>query len=612
MDNKSNQGALMMKKMGRNDLCACGSGKKYKNCCMAKELLHASANQQEAQWIASAIETAITHHQQGQQKEAQEIYEAILQIEPDHAHALHFLGVIAYQNKQYPIAEDLMSRSIAANPLVAMYYCNYGMLLKDLGKFAQAVENHRKALALQADYAEAHLNLGVALFNLELYDEASESFRKTIQLQPGSAKAFDNLGTVLRCQYDFANAIQCYQRALELDPNYVISYSNLAATYIEVKNFPMASSYCLKAIALDQNCADAYMYLGIACQEQGDLAGAEKFLHHAAALAPQNFNTHWNISITMLALGKLDQGWKGYEFRWIRGTGPVKQHHFPYPWWQGEVMPDKTILIWGEQGIGDEIMFANMIEDLIPRFKQCIIACNKKLLPLFSRSFPAAKIVAINDVQQLSELSNVIDVQSAAGSLARWLRPTIASFPKKTHYLEPNADRVADWKERLAALGPELTVGICWRSGNMVGNRPLYCTQLDQWGPIFATPGVRFINLQYDECSAELEAAKHAFGIEIHSFAEVDLFNDLDEAAALTKALDLVISAPTSAAILAAALGVPTWMMISGFEWQTLGTSEICWYSTARIFHKPWEQEWDTVIANVATQLQLKRVEGSS
>ncbi len=592
-----------MKKPGRNDICFCGSGKKFKNCCMAQEEAKASMSQSEARWIDQSIEAAINHHSQGRQEEARELYEAILQKKPDHAHALHFLGVIFYQQKSYAPAEQLMKKSIELNPSVAMYFCNLGMLLRDQKKYTEAVECHKKALALQPDYAEAHLNLGVALFHLDRLDEAAQSLRKTIQLQPGSVKAHDNLGTVLRSQYDYSGAIRCHERALEVDPGYVGALANLAATYIEVKNFSRASSYALKAIEQNAANADAYLYLGIACQEQGDLETAERFFLHASTLAPESRNTLWNLAITRLALGKLALGWPGYEYRWVRETGPVKQQNFSYPWWQGESMPDKTILVWGEQGVGDEIMFASMFAEVIARFKQCIIACNKKLIPLFKRTFPTAHIVDMSDKARLAEWDSVIDVQSAAGSLARWLRPTVASFPKKSSYLLPDAKRVTHWKQRLRDLGPGLKVGICWRSGNLAGNRLLYCTLLEQWKPILSAAGVCFINLQYDDCQTELDKASRLFGVKLHSFSEVDLFNDIDEAAALTKSLDLVISAPTSAAILAAALGVPVWMMVAGFEWQKLATPELCWYSSARVFPRRWDQKWEEVIVDIAGRL---------
>jgi tetratricopeptide (TPR) repeat protein len=600
-----------MSKAGRNDPCPCGSGKKYKQCCLEQELSQAANTrreiQSEAQWIASSFTTAFNYHQQGRQKEAQEIYQAILQKQPNHAKAMHYLGVIAYQNKQYDIAGKLINRSIELEPNVAEYYCNYGLLLIDQERYEQVVESQRKALQLMPNYAEPYLNLSVALFKLGRYAESAQNARKTLELDPNNVKAYDNLGTALRFLYDFSGSIKSHERAIELNPNYVIAYSSIAATYLEVKNLTAMSAYCRQAIALDPNHAHAYLYLGLACQEQGKLEQAEPFMLHAATLAPDDYLIHWNISLLMLAMGKLEIGWRNYEARWeLEQLLPVRMLHFPYPWWQGQLMPDKTILIWYEQGIGDQIMFASMYEDVIARFKQCIIVTPQKLMTLLARSFPKAHIVCKDDKQQLDALQDVIDVQSAVGSLTRWLRPTVTHFPRKNHYLIPDADRTAYWKQRLAELGEGLKIGLCWRSSNVAGGRQLYCTNIEQWRPILSLPGVHFVNLQYDECAAEIAQVGQLFGTKVHVFPEVDLFDDLDETAALTKALDLIIAIPTASAILGAALGAPTWMLSSGFTWQKLGTAENCWYATARHFQRSWDQPWEAFLAELAVELQTK------
>jgi hypothetical protein len=219
---------------------------------------------------------------------------------------------------------------------------------------------------------------------------------------------------------------------------------------------------------------------------------------------------------------------------------------------------------------------------------------------LFQRSFPLAQVIDLAEQPALPADC----MQTAIGSMARWLRPAVASFPRRDYYLEPDLQRVAYWKERLAALGPERTVGICWRSSDLSGDRHFYCTQIEQWQPVFAVPGVRFINLMYDDCRSEIALAKARFGVTVHVFPEVDLYNDIDETAALTKALDLVISAPTTAGILAAALGVPTWQMISGFNWQKFGTSENCWYRSLTTINRPWNQSWDELMRQIATKLR--------
>ncbi len=597
-----------MKKNGRNNPCDCGSGKKFKQCCMLREpdttgvTVQAVAGIPGKNAIAELLASAIAVHQSGNLKEAQDRYEAILQAVPEQPDALHYLGVIAYQNKQYALAEQLMCHSVRINPSNAFYFSNLGMVYRDQKKLIDAIRCQRSAIALKPDYPEALLNLGAALIDHGKFKEGAENCRKALALRPAYVEAYDNLGTALKLQNNYPAAILAYQQAQALNPSYVAAYSNLAAVLILSRDMGGAIKNCLKAAELDPTHANAYYYLGLACQEQENIAGSVQFFRHAAALAPDNNNVQFALSLSMLASGNLEHGWMGYEFRWFKEVAPVARRSFPYPWWQGESLEDKTILIWGEQGVGDQIMFANLYAEMVRRAGQCIFACTKKLIPLFRHSFPAAQIVDVENVP--SDLD--IHVQSPAGSMARWLRPDNVSFPQESHFLVADPERVAYWRSRLAVSGPELTIGICWRSGDLSGERSSYCSKIGQWGPIFAIPGVRFVNLQYDECSAELAQVRDQFGVEVQVFPEVDLYDDLAETAALTKAVDLVIGAPTAAIILAAALGVETWEMMSGFTWQTFGTTKNCWYADMHLFRKSWEQEWELVVAQIAAALQAK------
>jgi len=147
----------------------------------------------------------------------------------------------------------------------------------------------------------------------------------------------------------------------------------------------------------------------------------------------------------------------------------------------------------------------------------------------------------------------------------KFFRPTVESFPERAGYLTPDPERVAYWKARLDDLGPGPKVGICWRSGMRSADRNRYYTSLDQWGPIFDVPSVHFVSLQYDDCKAELDAARAKHGVEIHMPDGIDLKNNLDDAAALTAALDLVLSAPTSVGMTAIGVGTELWSLI--FVW---------------------------------------------
>jgi hypothetical protein len=224
---------------------------------------------------------------------------------------------------------------------------------------------------------------------------------------------------------------------------------------------------------------------------------------------------------------------------------------------------------------------------------------------LYARSFPGAEFIPKRDPPHERTQGAEIDWQTPIGSLPRWFRPTLASFPRTGGYLVPDPQRVAFWTQRLAALGPGPKVGIGWRSSRRSTARNLHYSDLDQWGAILAVPGVSFINLQYDECRAELAAARAQFGVAIHDWADLDQMNDLDEVVALMSALDLVIGPTTTPQIMAGALGTPTWMLLTEFiNWKNLGTDGWPMFPSLRPLWRPRGTPWRIVLDQTAERLR--------
>jgi len=231
------------------------------------------------------------------------------------------------------------------------------------------------------------------------------------------------------------------------------------------------------------------------------------------------------------------------------------------------------------------------------------VECEPRLVALFARSFPALEVVPRTTPPHPATAQ--ADLQIPAASAGRWLRASLDQFPRHHGYLRADPERVVHWRQRLHGLGPGLTVGICWRSGITAGMRALACTDLQQWGPILSVPGVHFINLQYDECRAELDQARTRFGVRIHDLSGIDLKQDLDDGAALTAALDLVVSANTAAATIAGALGKPVWVLTltSAENWFTMGQNYIPWFPAARMYGRAWDHPWDEVLERLSLDL---------
>jgi tetratricopeptide (TPR) repeat protein len=508
--------------------------------------------------------------EQGSLEEATSHYRRAVEIEPSHALAYSNLGTTLQALDRDEEAFVAHRRAISLAPSSPIVWTIAGATLLEGGKIDESIRCHRRALEIHPEFVDALVNLGNALLKRDMPAEALANYRRAHELQPGDTLILNNMGALLEGQGRVEEAFDCYRRALELDVNFAPTYSNL----------------------------------GSAVKRLGRLEESLRYFDRAIELQPTLAHAHWNRSLSLLSCGRLKEGWQEYEWGWkSRGRKPVRP--FPQPRWEGQPLGGKTILVHGEQGVGDEILFASMLPDLIHRGARLVVECDPRLTRLIERSFEGAEAVPRTDPPHPRTLSDDIAYYSPVGSLARFLRPDTDSFPLHTGYFRADPRRAAEFHHRLRALGPGWKVGICWRSKMRTPTRSPEYTTIDQWGPILQVPGVHFVNLQYDECRQELAQAREMFGVPIHAFDELDLMNDLDGAAALTEALDLVITAATAVATTAGALGKPVWQyqLVTSSDWLTFGTDSIPWFPSTRRFDRKPGQEWDEVIVQVAAEL---------
>ena len=278
----------------------------------------------------------------------------------------------------------------------------------------------------------------------------------------------------------------------------------------------------------------------------------------------------------------------------------------PFPPWRGGSLHGHTILVYAEQGVGDEIMFASCLPDLIKMGGRCIVECDPRLVRLFSRSFPDAHFVAASDMNDGEWLPkpSPIDLQVAAGDLPSHFRRQLGDFPHHVGYLQADPSRVEYWRAKLSALGPGLKIGISWRGGLKLSRAHLRSIPLDQLLPVLHQEGVHFINLQYGPCSEEMNSIQRQAGISIHHWAEAH--TDFDEMAALIVALDIVVSVCTTVIHLAGALGRPTWILVPAVpEWRYLNSgNHLPWYPSVKLFRQENLRKLNDVIQEIADNLK--------
>ncbi len=242
-------------------------------------------------------------------------------------------------------------------------------------------------------------------------------------------------------------------------------------------------------------------------------------------------------------------------------------------------------------------------------------------MPLFSRTFPEAQVHPSQksvdnrcNVRWYGWLSDEQkpDYAIPIGSLPRWFRADLQAFPPPGGYLTADPDRVAYWRDRLDALGPGLKVGLCWRSSVSGLERNRYYTSVDDWAPLFTAPGVVPVNLQYDDCRAELDHVRATFGTEIHAMPDLDLYNDFDNMAAMMRALDVVVSVSTIMPYLAAATGQQALCVSIGRDWSLLGTDRYPWLPDLTPLIREPGEDWSVVIGDIVRRVAAMAAESGA
>lgn len=479
-----------------------------------------------------------------------------------------------------------------------------GLLYANKGDQVAARAAFETVLAIEPGCVPALLKLGGLEFAAKRYPEAEAFCRRALASDNVTHEVWHSLGAAVQKQQRFEESAEYYCKALELRPDLSSAWSNLGNALIALGDISAAQDAVARALALHPNDVLAQTNMGLLLADTGQPGAAVQMYQQALLSNPHDVNIHFNLAVAYFLQGDFQQGWEEYETRWRKDLAMPRPYAFPV--WDGVTLPVGELLIYGEQGLGDELMFASCIPDVLAKNKRrVVIECDPRLEKLFARSFPQAMVHGRKTLIDRSWLSDfAIETQCAIGSLPRLFRQSAQAFPDHSGYLRADSVRVEYWRKRLDALGPGLKVGLSWRGGSATTRRNLRSVDLAMLAPILAVPNVHFVNLQYGDCENELAEVAEKLQCKIHNFSEA--IADYDETAALVCALDLVISVQTSVVHLAGALGQQAWVMLPfSPEWRYLRAGDrMLWYPSVRLFRQQRPKDWAGVIDEVASQLR--------
>lgn len=550
--------------------------------------------------VPHLLEQACTLLERGEQSSALRYCEQALAAEPQNAHAHALAGSIHAQRAAYDLAVRHLERSILLGADFSDPYINLGNVHRLRGDLSGAEKCYREALEHDPGAALAHYNLALVLKARGAPEQALEHLQRAQGADAVKAEVVRIRVTTLIELGQREKAAQVAREAVEQDPSCRGAWVALGFAQQKLHQPHEALSSYEQALELGGGDAELFNNYGIVKQNLGLIPEALASYAKALALAPDHALARFHRALAHLLIGNYGEAWPDYEARLL--SQEYVRRSSVYPRWDGAAPEIRTILVYGEQGLGDEIMFASCLPDLIKTARHCVIECSPRLRALFARAFPGASVNA-SDSGSPPEAPS-IDVEVPIGSLPLYYRRSLSAFPRHTGYLSAEPHRVAAWSSRLHALGPGLKVGLSWKGGTDK-SRPVRSIALERLLPVLQTPDVQFVSLQYtDDAEAEIDAFRSKSGITIQHWTEA--IADYEETAALVSALDLTLSVCTAVVHLAGALGSPVWVAVPySPEWRYgFSGDTMAWYPSARLFRQPAYGAWEPVIATLAAGLR--------
>jgi len=495
-----------------------------------------------------------------------------------------------------------------------------GIALERAGDLVNSIRAYEAALKLLPDHGEVACDLGRLAHRLGMAPQAEDLYRRFLARYPDDAEAANNLACAIRDQGRVDEAIELLRPAIVKTPDNAMLWNTLGSIISDQGDFPNAQVFFAEALRLNPAFAKARHNLASTLLMQDDIEGA--LVENAAAIAEVKAEDDRQMmrlarSSMLHCVGRIGEGWDEYESRLHPQFSGRTAFAIDRPRWEpGADLAGKSFLVVGEQGLGDEVLFANILPDLIERLGpkgKLSLAVETRLVSLFQRSFPSAFVRPhatydvggrLNRVVPALDEGPAIELWSPIASLMREYRRTLEDFPSRPGFLVADPARVAHWRKALAAAPAGPKVGLLWKSAITKDARHRYFSPFGAWAPVLAARGVSFVNLQYGDCAEELAAARREFGVEIWSPPGIDLKQDLDDVAALSCALDLVVGFSNATFNLAAACGAPNFLISTPGAWPRLGTTSYPWYPQTRVFLPPGFGEWEAVMVEVAQALE--------
>ena len=476
-----------------------------------------------------------------------------------------------------------------------------GLIAEKFNNFENAIYHYKSAIKIRPENVDSHFNLGNIYFQSKNYLQAISSFENCLKIDDRIAKAHNNIGLVfIERGKDYQElAINSFKKAIQIDPNFSQSYNNLSAILFKIGKYDEAIFYGKKALELNPCYAQAANNIGNACYEKGLTEKAYKYFKKSIQISPNYPDANWNLSLYYLAKGNFQRGWELFDSRWKTSIFKGQKIEFDKPVWSPSLK--SKILIWNEQGIGDEIQFSSVLNEVKKDCEQMHVVADKRLINLFNRSFSDINFIKNDEINTIN-----YDFQIPIASLLKFYRKNKSDFVKNQRkFILSDEYLKNEIRSLISSKSSKILCGLSWLTTNPSNffKRNLDIVKFFQFLP---RDKFSFINLQYGISNNDLIELRNNYGIEIFNFSQINLFQNIDAQAALIDACDVVVSIANSVAHLSSSLNKNTKVIlpkVCDWRWGLNGEKSF-WYKNTKLYRQKDLSDWDYVYKKISDDLK--------
>ncbi len=555
----------------------------------------------------TSFQDALKWHQQGQLQRAEAGYLAILDEDPDHPEAGYLLGLLAKQTGRAAMAIRLIEPYLRAHPNDAKAMSILALAHFDQQDYAACAALLEQALKLNPQAANTHYNLGQAYQAMDEQALALQAYEAAVGLNPNYVQALSGAAMAARALKDYSKAVTRLEAAIVLEPMNAelhFQYGNLMSDlgYIDDALHAYGAAH-----AINNKHLPTLVNLAGLCRDLDQIDEALQLYDCALDIDPAHPEANYNKALALLSDMRFAEGWTLFERR-LDSKETRKKFVGPATslgvrtWQPGQ--RSESLLVIAEQGLGDQIFFASMLDELAADAPGATVCVDSRLVPLLQRSFTSLRFI---DATQINP--HDYDAQIQLGSLGLHYRASAEALANvRSPFLAADKERSAELRRRMRGDrgNGRLVCGLSWISKNADHGADKSLT-LEDLLPVLGMQHIDFIDLQYGDTRAERAQCRERHGIDIGKLDDINCSDDIDGLAALIDACDLVLTVSNTTAHLAAALGKPTIVMLpdtpAQFWYWHRHVLTTPWYPSARLFRKSDTGSWDQVIDAVALTL---------